>query len=562
MNSTPPTFQDLGLSEILLTALLEKGFTHPTPIQAQSIPLLLSSDTDFIGQAQTGTGKTAAFGLPILEVLDHANPPCVKALVLAPTRELAIQIANELDSLRGKKQIEITAVYGGQAFEPQFKALKKADIVVGTPGRLLDHIKRKTLRLDELAFLVLDEADEMLNMGFKEDIEAILSVSSKEKRVFLFSATMPPAILSIAKTYMRKYETVSVAANTSATNSTEQFYLEVHRDDKFESLIRVIEAADDFYGIIFCRTKIDVDAITRQLMERGYSADGLHGDISQSQRIKILDKFKNRQLTILVATDVASRGIDVQDLSHVINFAIPQDPETYVHRIGRTGRAGKNGIAITIITSSEYSKITYIQRISKQTINAMTIPSVHDLIEAKKVRFEKQLAIAIEHHDNPVLTNFAEELLKKYDVQTVVSAMLQSHFKDSLEESRYRVIDGNTRRSRPRPETSYRDRERSGSDRPRSGDRRERSSGSEGGSVDGRTRLFVAKGKADGFTVPRLIQLIENESQVPGKLIRDVQLLDKFSFISVPTGDSQAILKAFQSAGENRKPLVTRAKAR
>ena len=320
-------FRILGLSENTLHALAKKGFEEPTPIQQKTIPILLKGEVDIIGQAQTGTGKTAAFGLPILEGIKEKSKN-VQALILVPTRELAIQVSEELNSFKGEKRLQIVPIYGGQSIEEQLRRLKKGvDVVVGTPGRILDHLKRKSLKLESIAYLVLDEADEMLNMGFIDDVEKIIKNTGSQKRMLLFSATMPEKIISIAKKYMRNYEMIGVKKEQLTTNLTDQIYFEVAHSDKFDALCRIIDFEHEFYGLIFCRTKIDVDTIANKLMERGYDAEALHGDISQNQRELILNKFRKQRINILVATDVAARGIDIQNLTHVINYSLPQDPE-------------------------------------------------------------------------------------------------------------------------------------------------------------------------------------------------------------------------------------------
>ena len=354
-------FRKLGLSDKTLKALSKKGYETPTPIQALTIPALLNGEKDIIGQAQTGTGKTAAFSLPILERFESSKS--IQAIVLAPTRELALQVAEEMNSLASGKKIRITPVYGGQSIEFQIKQLKKGtDIIVGTPGRVMDLMDRKLIKLDNLKYFILDEADEMLNMGFVEDVEKILESTNEDKRMLFFSATMPNEIMKIAKKHMKDYEVLAVKTRELTTDLTDQIYFEVHERDKFEALCRIIDLTRDFYGIVFCRTKNDVNDVVGKLNDRGYDAEGLHGDISQNYREVTLKRFKARKINVLVATDVAARGIDVNDLSHVINYAIPQEAESYVHRIGRTGRAGKEGTAITFITPQEYRRLLQIQK--------------------------------------------------------------------------------------------------------------------------------------------------------------------------------------------------------
>jgi len=373
-------FEHLGLSQRVLDAIYKKGFEEPSRIQTLTIPVMLRNDTNIIAQAQTGTGKTAAFGLPLIEMI-NSGERSVQALIITPTRELAIQVSEEIASLKGSSGIQVIPIYGGQSIDQQLRRLKKGvHIVVGTPGRVIDHIKRKTLNLKDIEYLILDEADEMLNMGFIEDMEEIISHTNSQKRTLLFSATMPLRIKALASKYMGDYEFITVKKQQLTTNLTEQIYYEVKAADKFEALCRIIDIEEDFYGLVFCRTKNDVDSVVGHLIERGYDADAIHGDISQGQREKTLDKFKKKRINVLVATDVAARGIDVSNLTHVINYSLPHDPESYVNRIGRTGRAGKQGTAITFITPSEYRKLMFIQRIAKTDIKKSKVPNIKDII--------------------------------------------------------------------------------------------------------------------------------------------------------------------------------------
>ncbi|MDD5016362.1 MAG: DEAD/DEAH box helicase, partial [Atribacterota bacterium] len=343
-------FEHLGFSQKVLDAIYKKGFEEPSQIQALTIPVMLRNDTNIMAQAQTGTGKTAAFGLPLIEMI-NPHEKSVQALIITPTRELAIQVSEEISSFKGDSGIQVIPIYGGQSIDQQLRRLKKGvHIVVGTPGRVIDHIKRKTLNLKDIEYLILDEADEMLNMGFIEDMEEIMKHTNPQKRTFLFSATMPSRIKVLASKYMADYKFITVEKQQLTTNLTEQIYYEVKAADKFEALCRIIDIEEDFYGLVFCRTKNDVDSVAGHLIDRGYDADVIHGDISQAQREKTLDKFKKKKINVLVATDVAARGIDVYNMTHVINYSLPQDPESYVNRIGRTGRAGKQGTAITFIT--------------------------------------------------------------------------------------------------------------------------------------------------------------------------------------------------------------------
>ena len=372
------TFNDFNLSEETLAALAAKGFTEPSPIQALVIPEFLREKANIIGQAQTGTGKTAAFGIPILETIKKDGT--TKALILTPTRELALQVCEEIYSLIGNRDIRVSAVYGGASIEQQVRNIKRgSDIIVGTPGRVMDLMERGILKIANLEFFVLDEADEMLNMGFVEDIELILKSTNENKNMLFFSATMPATIIKIARKYMGEFKTLKVENKELTTKLTEQIYFEVREGDKFEALCRVLDFEQDFYGIIFCRTKIEVDEVAKHLKSRGYSSDSLHGDITQSQRTKTLAEFKEKVVNILVATDVAARGIDVNDLTHVINYAIPQEAESYVHRIGRTGRAGKKGIAITFVTPKEMSRLGMIKKVAKADIKKQEVPQIKDI---------------------------------------------------------------------------------------------------------------------------------------------------------------------------------------
>ncbi len=522
------TFENLGLSEAALKVLTKKGFEEPTPIQEQCIPELLNNISDIIGQAQTGTGKTAAFGLPILEII---NPRLknVQAIILTPTRELAIQVSEELYSLKGDKKISIASIYGGQSIEQQIRKLGKGlHIVVGTPGRVIDLIKRGKLLIDKISFFILDEADEMLNMGFIDDVEEILKSTPDDKRTLFFSATIPDRISRLAKKYMNQYKIIRIPSKQLTTKQTDQIYFEVKKNDKFEALTRIIDVEPMFYGLVFCRTKINVDTVKRKLLERGYDAAGLHGDISQSQREKILSKFKNHSVNILVATDVASRGIDIMDLTHVINYDLPQDADRYVHRIGRTGRAGKKGTAVTFVTPSEYRQIFYIGKMTKTKIRKEHLPNVSTIMSVKKDRLKKLVleeAEQIDLNDSKSFLDMARELLKEQDSEKLVAGLLHLSFKEMLTEKTYKQIDTAS-------------------------------------VVDetGTTRLFIAKGKKDGMTPKKLISFIRKGTDTKSTAIQNIKIFDKFSFISVPFKDAEIILQVFRKSGKGRRPLVVKAK--
>ena len=492
-------FEDLGLSTELLNALSKKGFEEPSEIQRLVIPELLKERTHLIGQAQTGTGKTAAFSIPILETIDADKT--VKALILAPTRELANQVADEIYSLKGEKDIKVLAVYGGASIEQQIKNLKKGvDIVVGTPGRVMDLMRKKILKVDNLDYFVLDEADEMLNMGFLEDIELILEKTNDEKKMLFFSATMPKAILDIAKRFMVNYKMLKVEKKELTTNLTEQIYYEVKQEDKFEALSRVLDYEQDFY----------------------YDAECIHGDITQGLRQKALDLFKKKVLTILVATDVAARGIDVSNLTHVINYSIPQEAESYVHRIGRTGRAGQKGIAITFVTPREASKLAQIKRITKTDIKRENIPNVEEILNAKKEALIAYVDEIIKENDHNAYDQLATELLEGRNPQEVLASVLRHVYEDEFLPENYNEIENVKVK------------------------------------IDDKTRLFIALGSKDGYNAGRLLDLLNKKAKTPGRKVKDIKIMDKYSFITVPLQEAEFIIRALNSKKDS-KPLVEKA---
>ena len=513
-------FSALGLSEQMLTAVRAKGFETPTAIQKLTIPHLLTKTNDIIAQSQTGTGKTAAYGLPILQSLEPARGP-VQAIILVPTRELALQAAEELLSYNREKRLSITAIYGGAAMSEQLRRLAKGvDIVVGTPGRVLDHIRRGTLKLENVRYLVLDEADEMLNMGFVEDVEEIMSHTSEERRVLLFSATMPERIIRLSKTYMRDTEIVRVENKQLTTDLTEQIYFEVREADKFDALTRIIDVEPEFYGIIFARTKIGADETASRLAARGYAAEVLHGDVSQAQREKILRKFRDRSVNILVATDVAARGIDVGNLTHVINYSLPQDSESYVHRIGRTGRAGKQGTAITFVSPSEFRGLNNLMRDIKVEIKRETLPSPQDIVEMKRLKIKDEMQEIVENESYDGYREFAEELLAEYTPDVALGALLRLAFRSELDQSNYPEI------------------------RSFSVDRK------------GTARLFLAVGRRDGYTARKLVDMLKFKCGLRDKYINDVQISDNFSFVSVPFHDAEEIVRKLNRLNRGRRPIA------
>ncbi|MBR4450014.1 MAG: DEAD/DEAH box helicase, partial [Treponema sp.] len=384
------SFEDLGLDETVLAAIEKKGFKTPSPIQVLAIPRLLNGDSNIIAKARTGTGKTAAFGLPIVQNVctesDH-----VRALVLEPTRELAIQTCTELQSFTSGKYPRVTVLYGGASYSTQIKELKRgAEIVVGTPGRIKDHIERGTLKLDKIDYFILDEGDEMLDMGFVDDIKSIFASANSQSRILLFSATMPKPILQIAEEFMGEYDICEEEGFVEEPLLIEQKYWVVSERDKIEALVRLVDISPDFYGLVFTMTKNDADMVSRLLDERGYEAAALHGDIPQGQREKILARFRSKKTRVLVATDVAARGIDITGLSHVVNYSLPFDAATYIHRIGRTGRAGTSGIAVTFVRPEERRKLEYlrnaVRRAAKGEMTQEEIPEIDDVLNSKRLR--------------------------------------------------------------------------------------------------------------------------------------------------------------------------------
>ena len=519
-------FGALGLTDVTLEAIKAKGFETPSPIQKLTIPVLLDDEktNDIIAQAQTGTGKTAAFGLPILERL-RPQKGATQALILVPTRELALQVTEEILSFNAKRKLVISPIYGGASMTEQLRRLGKGiDVVVGTPGRILDHLRRGTLDIKALKYLILDEADEMLNMGFIEDVEEILSNTNDYRRILLFSATMPERIIRLSKKYMRDVEILRVPAQEVTTELTDQIYFEVRDSDKFDALTRIIDVDPEFYGIVFCRTKIGVDEVVNKLTERGYAAEGLHGDVSQVQREKILKRFKKKLANILVATDVAARGIDINNLTHVINYSLPQDTESYVHRIGRTGRAGNTGTAITFISHSEYRQFSSLKREIKVDIKKVALPSAQDVVEIKKTKIKDDLIEIVESESYRKYTEMAGEVLQNLDPEVALAALLKLAFKNELEESSYPEI------------------------RSINVDRK------------GTARLFISIGKMDGFDARKLTDMLKRECRLPDNKIDDVRVMDSYSFVTVPFSDARQAIRQLNDINRGGRPIAELAK--
>lgn len=417
-------FAELGLEPALLAAVERAGFEEATPIQSETIPHALAGD-DTIGQAQTGTGKTAAFGLPLLQKID-TNDTSIQALVISPTRELAVQTQEELYRLGKDKRAKVQAVYGGADIRRQIKGLSNhPQIVVGTPGRLLDHINRHTLKLENLKMLVLDEADEMLDMGFIEDIESIVSSAPETRQTLLFSATMPGPIMNITKKFMKNPVTIQIKSKELTADTVEQFYVRAKEYEKFDIMTKLFDVQSPELALIFGRTKRRVDELTKGLQARGYNAEGIHGDLSQQKRMQVLRQFKGGELDFLVATDVAARGLDISGVTHVYNFDIPQDPDSYVHRIGRTGRAGKSGVSVTFVAPNEMDYLHTIEDLTKKRMLPLKPPTQAEAFKGQMTTALANVKAQVESNDLDRFADEAQALLEKYDALQLVEAYLK-----------------------------------------------------------------------------------------------------------------------------------------
>ena len=509
-------FATLGLKESIVRAISDLGFTKPSQIQEQSIPVTLSG-ADLIGQAQTGTGKTAAYSLPILTKM--SNKKGIKALILAPTRELAVQVKEEMNRLSKYEKINILAVYGGDSIDRQIRSLKKGvDVVVGTPGRMLDLIKRKCLHLDSVEFLVLDEADEMLNMGFIDDIESILSHTPEERQTLLFSATMPEPIAKLAKRYMKPdAKLVSVKKSSLTVSKIEQSYFMINNKHRLEALCRLLDLDNPSSAIIFCRTKRGVDELVQELQSKGYMVEGMHGDMTQAHRLTTLNKFKEGTLNLLIATDVAARGIDVDGVTHVFNYDLPQDVESYVHRIGRTGRANREGTAYSLVTPKDFSMLKQIQKVTKSAITQKPIPTAEQI---KNKKFTNMISEIKETIDAGGLTKFmpnAIELVESNDPVSVIAALMKIKYDNES------VFDYSSNKL----------------ESPKKED----------------VRLFFSVGKRDGLTPKVLINYIKDRTRVNASTIGQIDLMENFSFVSVDESVSKKILDKCPGGKINKKKV-------
>jgi ATP-dependent RNA helicase DeaD len=539
MVQTAATFEALGIEEGLLQSIAALGFTQPTPIQEKAIPVLLQGTKDFVGLAQTGTGKTAAFGLPLLQLINKENK-FPQALIICPTRELCVQIAKDLDSFKKKSgPITVTAVYGGTSITQQIRELKRGShIVVATPGRLIDLIERKAINLEKIFYVVLDEADEMLNMGFKDDIEFILKNTPNRQSTWLFSATMPPEIRQVSKRYMQQpFEITIGKANTGNTNIDHQYYVTQHVN-RYETLKRIIDFNPGIYGIIFTRTKADAQEITEQLIREGYDIEALHGDLTQQQRDKVMARFREKQLQLLIATDVAARGIDVQGVTHVINYELPDDIEVYTHRSGRTGRAGNSGISMAIVSPREVMRIRQIERLINSRFHKMDIPSGKDVCRKQFFHFiDKMLKADISHGEYETYLPALKEKFDGIEKEEILQRVAALEF-DRFLKYYENATDLNLREER-----------RSG------GDRRERVERSAAGGhrdTRGRSfggngnyqRLFVNLGTKDGFYKANFLQFILDMSDLNKEVLGRIDMKEMNSWVEVEANAAKKMIRA------------------
>ena len=505
-------FEELNIDERILRAIEDMGFEETAPIQTQAIPAVCEG-IDVVGQAQTGTGKTAAYTIPMLMKID----PQIKkpqAIVLCPTRELAVQVAEEIRKLaKYMSDIKVLPVYGGQEIVRQIKSLKTGvQIIVGTPGRVMDHMRRKTVKFDNINMVILDEADEMLDMGFREDMETILTETPQDRQTVMFSATMPKAIMDIARNFQKDARVIKVVRKELTVSNIEQFYYEVRPKNKTEVLCRLIDIYNPRLSVVFCNTKRQVDELISELKGRGYFADGIHGDMKQQQRDRVMDDFRSGNVDILIATDVAARGIDVDDVDMVFNYDIPQDEEYYVHRIGRTGRAGRSGMALSFISGKEVYKLKDIERYCKTKILAKPVPSLDDVKNTKLDNMFDKIKQTIEEGGLTDMVNLVEEHVnqEEYTSMDMAAALLKMLIGDTLD----RVDE---------VEDFHFDMDRDDSRM---------------------VRLFINIGKKDKIKPSNILGAIAGESGMPGKLVGAIDMMDNYTFVDVPAIHAEKVLKA------------------
>ena len=511
------TFEALGLGETILKAVNEMGFETPSEVQEKTIPILLHKDTDIVALAQTGTGKTAAFGFPLIEKID-ATSKITQGLILSPTRELCLQITNELKNYsKFIPRLHTVAIYGGASITEQSKQVKRgAQIVVATPGRMQDMINRNMVDITNISYCILDEADEMLNMGFYEDINAILSHTPKGKNTWLFSATMPKEVAAIAKRFMQDPVEITVGhKNTGSKNVSHEYYV-VNSRDRYAALKRLADANPDIFSVIFCRTKRDTQKVAENLIEDGYNAAALHGDLSQNQRDMVMKSFRNRQIQMLVATDVAARGIDVDDVTHVINYQLPDEIETYTHRSGRTGRAGKSGVSMVIVSKSEVRKIRTVERIIKKNFEKKEIPSGEEICQVQLFHLASDIGkAAINHEIDPYLPSI-NEVLETFTKEELIKKFF------SVEFSRFHNYYKNAR------------------------DLNVTAEGGRGSSSEGTTRYFINVGERDGFDWMTLKDFLKEVLELGSDSLSRVDVKESFSFFNTNSEYKERVLAVFE----------------
>jgi ATP-dependent RNA helicase DeaD len=529
------SFEQLGITQNLLKGIEKLGFTTPTSIQQQAIPILLENKRDFVGLAQTGTGKTAAFGLPLLELINY-NQNYPQALILAPTRELCVQISQDFkDYSLFSQHVKVLAVYGGASISTQISALKRGvHIVAATPGRLLDLIDRRAIDLSKITHVVLDEADEMLNMGFQEDINSILSNTPSEKRSWLFSATMPSEVRAIANRYMNNPYELTIGKKNAANENISHEYFIIRDRDKYSALKRIVDFYPEIFGLIFCRTKIETQEIAEKLMKDGYDADSLHGDLSQQQRDKVMARFKNKTLQMLVATDVAARGIDVDDVTHVINYHLPDELESYTHRSGRTARAGKTGVSISILTGRDTSKIKHLERITHTKFQKKLIPTGAEICEKQMYAFiNKVNDVQVNEKEIAKYLPLVNKALEDLSRDEIIKKFTSLEFNQFIEYYK-NATDINA---------SFRDDNFSNEN-------------SKGNFGNGENRLFINLGHKDNVDKKEFIDFISALADVKPSCIENIQMNDAFSHFNVTTeADATTILEAVNGAKHNGRRL-------
>ena len=533
------TFSEIGLNKNLQKAIADLGFETPTPIQQESIPYLLENETDLIALAQTGTGKTAAFGLPVLHKVE-VDRKLPQAIILAPTRELCLQISKDMDTFaKYIKGLKITPVYGGASIVPQMRSLKSGtQVVVGTPGRVIDLINRKALRLQDIEFVVLDEADEMLNMGFKDDLDTILAETPEEKQTLLFSATMPKEVMRISKNYMHSPITIEVASRNEGAKNIEHHYYMVQARDRYKALRRICDVNPEIYGIVFCRTRRETADIADKLMQDGYNADAIHGELSQAQRDNVMGKFRRKKIQLLVATDVAARGIDINELTHVINYNLPDDNEIYVHRSGRTGRAGNKGISIIIAHSREGRKLKSIERMIKRDLILKKLPNGDEICQIQLMKLiDKVVATNVNHQIDKYLPSI-EEKLDHLDKKEIIKHFVSTEFNRFLvfyKNAQDLNVTGNSR-----------------NDKNDRNDRGNKKRGERTGHAEaGHTRFFINLGQEKDLQAHNLIGLINEYTRNRNIPIGKIDIMRKFSFFEVPTDFETDILSGLIDANWN-----------